>query len=160
MTRLASKIAALGLLLSGCVTAPAPQVTPAPVQAAPVSTMQDPNTAEVEQEYLRKAQDLMRDRRWADALIHWEILALLKPSAENYRNEIAALQKRIRNTAAELLQAADLARKRGNISQAILGYLRVLNVDRENAPAAQALRELEQQRVQHQYLNRAPRKVM
>jgi hypothetical protein len=162
MIRNASCIAALGAaLLAGCVTPPAADVPLAPAEAAPPApSVRQPHTAAIEQAHLEKAQSHMRERRWADALVQWQILALLNPSAQNYRDEIEALRTRIRSIASGLLNAADNARRRGNLSQATLDYLRVLNVDRDNTAAAQALREIEKEQVRRQYLNRAPRVVM
>jgi outer membrane protein assembly factor BamD (BamD/ComL family) len=162
MIRNASCIAAVGAaLLAGCVTPPAADVSLAPAEAAPPApSVRQPHTAAIEQAHLEKAQSHMRERRWADALVQWQILALLNPSAQNYRDEIATLRTRIRSIASGLLNAADNARRRGNLSQATLDYLRVLNVDRDNTAAAQALREIEKEQVRRQYLNRAPRVVM
>lgn len=162
MIRNASCIAALGAaLLAGCVTPPAADAPLAPVEAtSPASHARQPHAAAIEQAHLEKAQTYMRERRWADALVQWQILALLNPSAQKYHDEIETLRIRIRSIASELLNAADSARQRGNLSQATLEYLRVLNVDRGNTVAAQALRDIEKEQVRRQYLNRAPRVVM
>lgn len=162
MIRNASCIAALGaMLLAGCVTPPAADAPLAPVEAtSPAFHARQPHAAAIEQVHLEKVQTYMRERRWADALVQWQILALLNPSAQNYRDEIETLRTRIRSIASELLNAADNARRRGNLSQATLEYLRVLNVDRDNAVAAQALRDIEKEQVRRHYLNRAPRVVM
>lgn len=162
MIRNASCIAALGaVLLAGCVTPPPADAPLAPAEAtSPASHARQPHAAAIEQVHFEKAQAYMRERRWADALVQWQILALLNPSAQNYRDEIETLRTRIRSIASELLNAADNARRRGNLSQATLEYLRVLNVDRDNAVAAQALRDIEKEQVRRQYLNRAPRVVM
>lgn len=162
MIRNASCIAALGAaLLAGCVTPPAADAPLAPVEGAPPAfTSGQAHVAAIEQTHLDKARAYMRERRWADALVQWQILALLNPSAQNYRDEIAALRTRIRGIASGLLNAADNSRRRGNLSKATLEYLRVLNVDRDNTAAAQALREIEKEQVRRQYLNRAPRLVM
>lgn len=162
MIRIASCIATLGAaLLAGCVTPPASHAPPAPAEAAPpASSTPQSHAAAIEQAHLEKAQAYMRERRWADALVQWQILALLNPSAQNYRDEIEALRKRIRSMASELLNAAENTRRRGNLNQAILEYLRVLNVDRDNAVAAQALRDIEKEQTRRQFLNRPPRVVM
>lgn len=162
MIRNAPCIAAVGAaLLAGCVTPPAADTPLAPVAAAPSAfTSRQAHVAAIEQTHLDKARAYMRERRWADALVQWQILALLNPSAQNYPEEIEALRTRIRSMASELLNAADNARRRGNLNQATLEYLRVLNVDRDNAIAAQALRDIEKEQVRRHYLNRAPRLVM
>ena len=69
-------------------------------------------------------------------------------------------RKRIRDTTASLSSAAEQARRQGNLDQATLLYLRVLNVDRDNAAAAQALRDIDAERTRRSYLNRPPRGAM
>jgi hypothetical protein len=55
---------------------------------------------------------------------------------------------------------ADKARRNGNLDRATIEYLRVLSVDRNNARAAQGLRDIERERTRRNYLNRPPRTVM
>jgi len=99
----------------------------------------------------------MRERNWADALVQWELLALLKPDSRDYRNALAETRSRIRESAGGFARAAEQAHKQGNLDQATLLYLRVLNVDRDNAAAAQALRDIDAERTRRAYLNRPPR---
>ena len=153
-------LAVLSALISGCATPPPLDTSSVPTEMPSASVAPQPRTTGIEQAYLEKAQLLMRERRWADALVQWELLALLNPSAGNYRDEIGKLRKRIRDIAADLLNAAEKARRQGNLEQATLGYLRVLNVDRDNVAAEQALRQIDKERVRRLYLNRPPRMAM
>jgi hypothetical protein len=102
----------------------------------------------------------VRERNWADALAQWELLALLKPNAQEYRDALADTRKRIRDAADGLSRAAEQARRQGNLDQATLLYLRLLNIERDNAAAAQALRDIDAERTQRTYINRPPRMVM
>lgn len=160
MIRNASAFAVVGAWLAGCTTVPAPETPPVTVHAPAAPAVRQPPTAAIEQTYLEKARTYMRERRWAEALVKWELLVLLDPAQQNYRDEVEALRKRISDTASELLRSAAQARRRGNFNQATVEYLRVLNVDRHNETAAQALREIENERIRRLYLNRAPRTAM
>lgn len=154
--RVAVSMAVISLLVAGCATPPAAEA-PAAVPSIPTAP---PITQILEAGYLERAETLVRDRRWADALVQWELLALLRPDSRKYRDEIELARKRIDQTAAESLQAAEQARRQGNLDQATLQYLRALSADRSNLRAAQGLREIERERTRRAYLNRPPRTSM
>ena len=92
--------------------------------------------------------------------MQWELLALIQPQVQSYRDAVADTRARIARLTANLLPSAQLARKQGNLDQAEVLFLRVLKVDRENAVAAQALREIEADRTKRAYSNRPPRMRM
>jgi hypothetical protein len=102
----------------------------------------------------------MRERRWADALLQWELLVLLRPETAEYRERAESTRLRIRETAEKALAQAEQARRTGNLDRAVLEYLKVLNVDRNNERAAQGLRDIERERTRRNYMNRPPRIVM
>jgi hypothetical protein len=104
-----------------------------------------------------RAEAYARDGRLADALVQWEILTLLRPESEEYREEIERVSRQIRDNVSALLRSASEARRRGQLQQAIVQYLRVLSLDRTNAAAADALRDIERERTRRAYLNRPPR---
>ena len=143
--------------LSGCVTPPTGGPADTPTPAGPPSPAP---AAALEARHLEHAQSYANARNWADALVQWELLALLKPDAQEYRNSIAETRKRIRDATAGMSSAAAQARQQGNLDQATLLYLRVLNVDRDNTAAAQALRDIDAERTRRSYLNRPPRGAM
>lgn len=151
------------VLLAGCVTPPS-ETTPA--RPAPAVTPEHgtqgshapiDNLAARHREH---AQSLTRSQLWADALVQWELLALLKPDVQEYRDAVTDTRKRIRDAADRHLRSAEQARRQGNLDQATLFYLRVLNVDRENAAASQALRDIDMERTLRAYSNRPPRLAM
>lgn len=155
MTPRALFLAAACVIAAGCVTPPPSGPAPAPTPA------QAPSPADaLEARHHERAQVYARERNWADALVQWELLSLLKPNVQEYRDAVAETRKRIRDAGASLTSAAEQARRQGNLDQATLLYLRVLNVDRENAAAAQALREIEAERTRRSFINRPPRVVM
>ncbi len=155
MTPRALFLAAACVIAAGCVTPPPSGPAPAPTPA------QAPSPADALQaRHHERAQVYARERNWADALVQWELLSLLKPSVQEYRDAVAETRKRIRDAGASLTSAAEQARRQGNLDQATLLYLRALNVDRDNAAAAQALREIEAERTRRSFINRPPRVVM
>ena len=144
--------------LAGCVT---PPVSDPPAQ--PTTTPTQTTTAStdaLETRHHARAQAYTRERNWADALVQWELLVLLRPDAQAYRDALTETRKRIRDAADGYARAAEQARRQGNLDQATLLYLRVLNVERNNAAAAQALRDIEAERTQRAYINRPPRMAM
>jgi tetratricopeptide (TPR) repeat protein len=145
------------VILSGCVAPPAAEpARPAPAQvAAPPHAA--PSTEALEAHHHERARIHAKALNWADALVHWELLALLKPDSQEYRTSVADTRRRIRETADAHARAAEQAQRQGNLDQATLMYLRVLNVDRGNEAAAQALRDIDAERTRRAYLNRPPR---
>lgn len=140
-------------LISGCATPPAD----APVAPAPAPAQASAPAAALEARHQVRAHAYARERNWADALVQWELLVLLNPGAQEYRDAVADTRKRISDTTASLMRPAEQARQQGNFDQATLLYLSILNVDRDNAVAAQALRAIDAERTRRSYLNRPPR---
>jgi tetratricopeptide (TPR) repeat protein len=152
--------AALTCIIGGCATPlPPPEAPAAPPVAAP--SPPSPSLEDKAEQVLRKrAEGYMQQGRWADALVQWELLALLRPQAHEYHEQRDQVQRRIDAIAANSLALGDQARRSGNLDRATLEYLRVLSVDRNNARAAQALREIERERARRNYFNRPPRYVL
>jgi len=146
------------ITLAGCATPPATVETPpGAIPIASPATSALSATDALEQRHRERARTYESERNWADALVQWELLMLLKPAAAEYRDAAAATRSRIRAATAGLSRAAEFARRQGNLDQATLLYLRLLNLDREDAAAAQALREIDVDRTQRAYINRPPR---
>lgn len=156
------RVRALGMVLlgaaAGCAVPPpaeearAPETAPAP---------QAPAMAEEAERILReRAEAHVQQQRWADALLQWEMLILLRPDLADYRERAEATRRRIRESAEKSLALAEQARRSGNLDRATLEYLRVLSVDRHNERAAQGLRDIERERTRRSYMNRPPRVVM
>lgn len=156
-------IGLLALALAGCATqAPPPPAGPPPAAPAPAPEVRPsapvaPAPPADEAPLRARAQSLAAQGRLADALIHWEVLALLRPDVREYQEQVAQTRRRIEERSAALLKGANDARRRGDLDQAVSQYLGVLAVDRDNEAAASALREIERDRTRRAYLNRGPR---
>jgi hypothetical protein len=146
----------LAFLLVGCVTLPGS----GPVPQEPVRTTLPSREQTLERDYHARATALMHEGRWADAKVQWELLLLLRPASAEYRTQWEVAQKRVTDTAADAIELAAAARKRGDLEMATTQYLRALAADRENAIASQGLREIERERTRRAYLNRPPRTVL
>ena len=153
----------LGMVLlgaaGGCAVPPPAEPPTAPEIAAPVPRAPAP-ADEAERVLRERAEAHVQQRRWADALVQWELLALLKPEAGEYRERAERTRLTLRQAAEKSLALAEQAHRGGNLERAVIEYLRVLSVDRDNARAAQGLREIERERTRRIYMNRPPRIVM
>jgi hypothetical protein len=164
-TRLMAVILASAMMY-GCATPPAGDATLGGASSAAddadriSSGPKSAGTDLLEERHRVRAQAYARESNWADTLIHWELLALLRPNAQEYKEAIADTRARIKTLAAAYLRGAELARKQDNLDQATLLYLRALYVERDNATAAQALREIDAERNKRAYANRPPRMRM
>jgi tetratricopeptide (TPR) repeat protein len=130
-------------------------VTPTTVER-PIPPGNAPDAA-FEERLRGRAQAYARDRNLADALVHWELLSLLRPNNPEYTDAVAETRASIARETAHFMQFAEQARKQGNLDQAELWFLRVLHVDREHTAAAQALRDIDADRAKRAYSNRPPR---
>jgi tetratricopeptide (TPR) repeat protein len=160
MKRVAVLFALLCTGLWGCASPPVKSPAASPhvpsITVAPQSSGVSPGDA-FEERHRARARASVSEGNWADALVHWELLALVRPTNPEYREALAETRANIARQAAHLMQLAELARKQGNLDQAELWFLRVLNIDREHAAAAQALRDTEADRTKRAYSNRPPR---
>ena len=88
----------------------------------------------------------MRDGRWNEAVLDWEVLVLLRPSNKEYEENLATARSKGEKAAAALTASASEARRQGEIERAAVLYLKALTADRQNAAAIQALRQIDQER--------------
>jgi tetratricopeptide (TPR) repeat protein len=107
-----------------------------------------------ERRRLEEAEAFGKQRRWVEAAAQWEVLALLRPDYPDYRKQLSDARSHIENAVAERLQAASDARLRSDHDRAQKLYLKVLSLDPENAAAAEALREIEAERVRRSRASR------
>lgn len=168
MTRRTRALALLSAGLAACAVGPideqpasAPEERPVVAVIAPKSVETQRSPLELlEERHRARAEAYAREGDWAEALVQWEVLLLLRPRSQAYRDAIAETRTRIANITAGLMRAAQLAHKQENFDQATVLYLRVLYFDRDNAAAAQALREIDAERNRRAYANRPPRMRM
>ena len=153
-----TRVSVGGLVLAAAVLGACATPSPPPAHA-PRAALPGPQD-NLEATYRERALAAVKDRRWADALVQWEVLVVLRPNVPEYRAQVEQTQKRIAEISVEALRAGDGARKRGDLEGAQMQYLRVLAVDPDHGEAMQALREMERERVRRAYFNRAPRNVL
>lgn len=142
--------------IAGCATPPPTPTAETPrvaVQPAPRASLAETG----ETTYRERAKHHAQEGHWAEALVYWELLTLLKPDSAEYRAEFDRVRNHIRQTAAALLHAASSARRRGELDHSVELYIKVLSMEPDNAAAAEALRQIERQRIRRAYLNRPPR---
>ena len=133
-------------LLGACATPP-PAQTPRATVALPSS--QD----NLESTYRERAQAAVKDRRWADALVQWEVLALLRPNVPEYRAQVEQTQRIVEMTTEALRagEAAQARRCRCGPDPVPAGP----RLDPDHAEAMQELHELERDRVRRLLQSRA-----
>lgn len=150
-------------IVGGCATSPAP--TPAPVEPpqdpppAPVVVL-PPEPTPYELRQRERAQALARQGRLAEAALIWEMLATIRPKAQEYRDRLAEVQKQIEGGVAERMQRGDQATARGQLEAAMQHYLSALALQPDNARAADALRGVERERVRRTHLGKLSRNTL
>ena len=131
---------------------PVPVAVPVPVWVPRQSTF--------ERSQRDRAIAFLQQRRLAEAAIAWEILALLRPDVEVYRERLLETQRQIDARVAERLPQAALSLQRGQIDEAFQQYLAVLALQPNNLAAADALRALERDRNARQHLGKLSRNTI
>lgn len=148
--------AAVATVAAGCATPPEP---PSVTAAAPAPRSEPrrsffPGPDEALRERARAAD---QERRWADAIVQWEAVLLLRPDDAEATAQIASLRARIADGVGEAMSRGEQARRRGDADAATTAYLRALALDPHHAGAQAALREIERDRLRRGVLGRAPR---
>jgi tetratricopeptide (TPR) repeat protein len=147
-----------GGALCGCAVAPAPVGEPA--IALPAPSFGATSAASFERRQQERALSAERQGRLADAALAWEILAVLRPDAGEYRERLADARRQIDAAVAERLQRASQAAKRGELDAAGAHYLAVLALQPDHAQAADALRGIERERNKRSYLGKYSRTTL
>jgi hypothetical protein len=93
------------------------------------------------------AESAARQARWGDAIRAWDTVLALSPGDADASRQRAQAQEAIDAALPERLVRARAAHARGDINAAARAYLDVLALAPEHAGAADALRELEHERV-------------
>lgn len=166
--RLARLAGAAGILawLAGCASGPATPPPQEPAPSAPPPRAQpasDPWSAPLEafaQRQAELAQAAARRGHWADAIAGWEVLQALEPDRAEWPQRIAQGQRSARELAEQRWQAARQAQQRGETDQAVRAYAEVLALTPDRTEAADALRQLERDRVRRQHLGQLSRNTM
>ena len=101
-----------------------------------------------------------RQGRWVDAIWAWDIVLALRPRDADAARRRAQAVAAINAALPERLARARAARSRGDIDAAARAYLDVLVLAPDHAAAADALREIERERVRRYQLGQPSRAVM
>jgi tetratricopeptide (TPR) repeat protein len=93
----------------------------------------------------------------AAAATQWHILTLIAPEEESFRLKLAATKNAISRAVNQTYQSGLAALRKGEMEEAWQAMLRVLALAPDNAEAAQALRDIEKQRIGRIQAERAAR---
>lgn len=116
-----------------------------------------PSSDAFEQTTLTEAQSQLKQGHLAEAAMSWEVLSVLRPDKPAYAQQLAQTRLQISQNVREHEPAARLAQQRGALDEASQRYLAILALQPDHANAAQALREIELQRVKQRNLGRYSR---
>ncbi|HEX5355989.1 MAG TPA: hypothetical protein VFW93_07215 [Aquabacterium sp.] len=144
---IARVIALMCALLAACTTMPSGE------RGRALS----PSAEAFEQTTLANAQAQMQQGHLAEAATSWEVLSVLRPDKPAYAQQLVQTRVQITQKVNEQLPAARQARQRGALDEASQRYLAILALQPDHTTAAQALRDIEQQRNKQLYLGRYSR---
>ena len=145
-------------LLVGCATAPLPAPAAAPaVPAAEPKPAASSGRAAFERGQQQRAAEAERQGRLAEAAWAWEVLTLLNPERSDWVAQRQRVGQLMQGRVANALAQAQQDRQRGDLDRATRGYLLVLSLLPEHGGAADALRSIERERNERQFLGRLSR---
>ena len=161
----AGSAAGLATLLALTACGSAPPVAPPAARvevavAAPELPVVLPRQSTFERSQRDRALLFTQQRRLADAAIAWEVLALLRPDVDLYRERLLETRQQIEARVAERLSQAALLLKRGQGDDAFQQYLAVLALQPNHPAAADALRGMELDRNARQHLGKLSRNTL
>lgn len=143
---------AAGVCLSGCGNM---QQTLPDASDAPASGPMTLSAFEAVQR--QSALEFERQARLADAAWAWEVLTVLRPGEQRYRDSLASARRQIDAAVADHVQRAAQAQKRGEPETAATQYLMALSLQPDHVQAADALRSIERDRNRRTYLGKPSR---
>lgn len=103
--------------------------------------------SDLERRHRERAEVLMREARWYDAALQWEVVRLLRPDRSEYTRKMEEAREQAREAAIQRARTAAEARRRNDLQRATQLYLAALNEDPEYVEAAVALREIEREQL-------------
>jgi hypothetical protein len=116
--------------------------------------------AALERQQRDAADAAARQGRWVDAIWAWDVVLALRPRDADVARRRAQAVEAINAALPERLARARAARSQGDIDAAARAYLDVLALAPDHAGAADALREIERERVRRYQLGQPSRAVM
>lgn len=157
-------VAAL-LLLAGCAASPPPVATlppDDPPPPAPVAAVPDPRIA-FQRRWLAQAEQDEQQGRLAEALWAREALALAasdEPARAAQRAHLVRLRGLVAARSQEAWSLGRDAQRRGDLDRAQRAYLQLLALEPEHAASAEALRGIERERNERQWLGRFSKSII
>ena len=147
------------LLMAACAgpQSPASRVEAAAGPSATAPRAAASGRAAFERTMLQRALDAERQGRLADAVWAWDALAVAPPERSDAPTQSLRLRGLMQTRATQAWAQAQQERLRGELDRAMRGYLLVLSLMPDHAGAAEALRTLERERNERQFLGRFSR---
>ncbi len=142
------------------VADPPSVVTPSPAADDPAPLSPGDALAAFERQQRDAAEAATRQGRWADAIWAWDIVLALRPRDSDAARRRTLAEEAVRATLPDRLARARAARTRGDLDAAARAYLDVLALAPDHAAAADAMREIERERVRRHQLGQPSRVVM
>ena len=151
--------ASLAILLAACGTnPPAPLVPPDALDEPPVRPVPRASSApDFERRLREQALAQLSQSKLAEAAMSWEILTALRPDEAEYRTRLIETRRLINQQVTGHLERGAQAFKRGALDDAEQHYLTALGLQPDDAASADALRDLERERMRRQVLGRPAR---
>lgn len=139
----------------------APAAAPAPLPPDdPATNGSTESLAAFERQQRDAAEAAARQGRWVEAIWAWDIVLALSPRDGEAARRRAQAEAAVTAALPERLARARAARSRGDLDGAARAYLDVLVLAPDNAAAADAMRDIERERVRRYQLGQPSRTVM
>lgn len=158
------------MVLAGCAGTPTatppppapplPPPTPAAEPAVALPRPPAPGLTAFENRHRQAAEAASRRGHWADALWALDVLLALQPRDAELLRRRQQAQDAAQAAAQDKWQAARAAQTRGDNESATRLYLEILALAPTRSEAAEALRQIEHDRVRRQHLGQLSRNVL
>ena len=151
-------LASVAILVAACAANPTgPTWPPDAPEQPPAQSLSRSSPSDFERRVHEQALAQTNQSRLAEAAVSWEILVALRPDEAEYQARLAQTRSLIDQKVAGHLERAALVVRRGGLDEAEQHYLAALALEPRNAAAAQALRDVERERVRRRVLGRPAR---
>lgn len=145
----------VALIAAGCTPPPALR-TPEPEPVILPSISDDAQRQAVAR-HRKLAQEATRTGDFATAVTQWQILTLLAPSDQSFKDALASARSARATGVREQMAVANAALAANEHERAAQAALRALALDPENSDAARMLRDLDRRRMTRVQADRAAR---
>jgi len=151
-------LAGLAILLGACAShPPGPARIPEASEQPSARSATRPSPSDFERRVREQALAQTSQSKLSEAAVSWEILVVLRPDEAEYHARLAQTRLLIDRKVSGHLERGALAARRGALDEAEQYYLAALALEPDNAAAAEALRDVERERVRRHVLGRPAR---